>query len=168
MRFLCPKPVLPFIFVACALLCLGACNSPDPKIEIGNPIPEFRLPSLAGTEVTNASFEGKPVVLNFWATWCGPCVHEIPVLKEVARNSEVEVVSIALDIEGEELVRPFAERHGIGYTVLLGDMALFERFDGFAIPYTLVLDASGNVVSIYRGLVRAKQLERDLQKAKSA
>jgi thiol-disulfide isomerase/thioredoxin len=134
-------------------------------LEIGSPIPKFRLTSLASTQVTNASLEGKPVVLNFWATWCGPCVKEIPTLKEIAKNSEVQVVSIALDVEGEEIVRPFAQRHGIDYTVLLGDMELFQQFDGYAIPYTLVLDSSGLVVSIYRGLVRAKRLERDLQKA---
>jgi len=166
MRILCPRSTLRVAILALALLPLAACGfRDDPEIEVGSLIPPFRLTSLEGTEVTNASYAGKPVVLNFWATWCGPCVKEIPTLKEIAKNPEIEVISIALDDEGEEVVRPFAQRHGIDYTVLLGSMELFQRFDGYAIPYTLVLDASGRVVSIYRRLVRAKRLERDLQKA---
>ena len=152
------------------ILCLlmGACGGADPEIQVGGEIPSFTLPALEGGEVTSQSLEGKPVILNFWATWCGPCVKEIPTLQKIARGSDAQVVSIALDDEGESVVRPFVEKHGIEYTVLMGDMRLFERFDGYAIPYTLVLDASSKVVNVYRGLVSLRRLEKDLQKAKAA
>lgn len=132
------------------------------SIALGNRAPEFSLKSLEGTTVTSSSLEGEVVVLNFWATWCGPCLSEIPELKEVAASSKARVVGIALDEQGLKAVKPFVDRYGLNYTVLLGDQALFQRFHGFGIPYTLVLDRSQRVVRIYRGPTTKKLLEQDL------
>ncbi|MEM7588199.1 MAG: TlpA disulfide reductase family protein, partial [Acidobacteriota bacterium] len=74
------------LLVAVSLLGLTACRvDSNPDIQVGQPIPDFELPSLAGNVVASSSLHGKPVVLNFWATWCGPCVKEIPTLKTLAR-----------------------------------------------------------------------------------
>src|SRR5262249_7001775 len=113
--------------------------------------------------VTNSTLEGDIVVLNFWATWCGPCVKEIPELNEVAGGSKAKVVGIALDEDGIKTVKPFVDRFNIKYTVLLGDQDLFQRFNGFGIPYTLVLDRSQRVVKIYRGPTTREALEQDLK-----
>lgn len=156
------------LLVAVSLLGLTACRvDSNPDIQVGQPIPDFELPSLAGNVVASSSLHGKPVVLNFWATWCGPCVKEIPTLKTLARDSDVQVVTIAIDENGAADVQPFVDKHDIGYTVLLGDKAVFERFNGWAIPYTLVLDDSLQIVSLHRGYVSLRSLERNLRRAVS-
>ena len=110
------------------------------------------------------SLKGRVVVLNFWATWCQPCMAEIPELKELAANNpEVKVVGIALDEGGAGVVKPFAERLGINYLVLVGNEATFQRFNGVGIPYTLLLDRSLRVVKMYRGATTRKNLEQDIK-----
>ncbi len=160
------KPV-PALLLAVLALCIASCQPQHPDIWLGNVIPEFTLPSLAGGDVSIDSYQGgPPVVLNFWATWCSPCVTEIPALQAIARDAGAEVVSIAIDTEGAPVVRPFVERHGIEYTVLLDDGSTFARFNGYAIPYTLVLDSSLEIVKMYRGAVSLRSLERDLVRAR--
>ena len=161
------KSTLHLFVLAVLLLALASCTPRHPDVQVGQRVPDFRLATLGGGEAAIEDFAGKPVVLNFWATWCGPCVKEIPALQSLDRSSAVQVVTIALDDEGASVVRPFVERHGIEYPVLLGDIPLLKRFNGNAIPYTLVLDASLQVVRIHRGLVSLRTLERDLQRAAS-
>src|SRR5436190_10873581 len=121
------------ITIACAISAIslgcGHGEQGSGSIVVGSRAPEFSLKSLEGATVTNSSLEGSIVVLNFWATWCGPCVKEIPDLKEVAASSNARVVGIALDEDGMKAVKPFVDRYGINYTVLLGDQNLFQRFN---------------------------------------
>jgi len=150
-------------------LALAACApSPPPRMRVGTQLPEFSLPSLTGQHVESSSLAGKPMVLNFWATWCNPCLAEIPELVELAANDELEVVAVALDQEGEKIVAPFVEKHGMNYTILLGNQEIFERMGGFGIPYTLLLDPSHKVVDIYRGVATRAEIEESLEKIKAA
>jgi thiol-disulfide isomerase/thioredoxin len=154
-------------FFLCALLIgampgCGADSNPE-NVVVGNRAPEFALTSLDGTTVNSDSLKGNVVVLNFWATWCQPCMSEIPELKEFAADFKVKVVGIALDENGVNAVKPFVENHRINYTVLLGDEDLFQRFNGLGIPYTLVLDRSQRIVRIYRGPTTKASLEADLK-----
>ena len=141
---------------------LSGCGAQN-KVEVGEQAPSFRLKSLDGAWVESDSFSGNAVILNFWATWCTPCMTEIPELKKVAANSEVEVVGIALDQGGVERVKRFVEREGINYTVLLGDQEVFQHFNGYGIPYTLVLDRDHKIAKVYRGAVTREMLQRDLR-----
>jgi peroxiredoxin len=84
-------------------------------------------------------------------------------LKTLAAESNVQIVGIALDKNGAKAVKPFVERHGINYTILLGNDEVFQEFDGFGIPHTVVLDASYRVVKMYRGPVTRGALEQDLR-----
>ena len=152
-----------FLVTSFSMSCSGVESSRSGSVAVGRRAPDFSLKSLEGTTVTNSSLEGNIVVLNFWATWCAPCVKEIPDLNEVAANSKAKVVGIALDEDGMKAVKPFVDRFAINYTVLLGDQDLFQRFNGFGIPYTLVLDRSQRVVKIYRGPTTKESLERDLK-----
>lgn len=159
-----------FAVISSAAL-LGGCGANSEgaagAVAVGGRAPSFSLKSLDGTTVTSRSLEGKAVVLNFWATWCGPCVKEIPDLKQVAASSAARVVGIALDEDGLKTVKPFAERFEMNktenYTVLLGDQELFQKFNGLGIPYTLVLDRSQRIVKIYRGPATKESLEQDLR-----
>ncbi|MEM7350185.1 MAG: TlpA disulfide reductase family protein [Acidobacteriota bacterium] len=157
--------ILGLVLCTLALSCGPRASHPD--IRVGSPIPEFELPALQGEKVTSSSYLGRPVVLNFWATWCGPCVKEIPTLKTLDKESKAQVVTIALDNQGASIVQPFVDQHDIDYTVLLGDEELFKRFNGWAIPYTLVLDSSLQIVSLHRGYVSLRTLERNLRRAES-
>jgi thiol-disulfide isomerase/thioredoxin len=132
-------------------------------VVVGNTIPDFSLTSLEGKTVNKDSLKGEVVVLNFWASWCTPCMSEIPELIELAANSKAKVVGIALDETGLETVKPFAEAHKINYTVAVGTQELFQQFNGVGIPYTLVLDPSQRIVKIYRGPTDRESLEADLK-----
>ena len=148
------------------VLSFSGCGTsePDPaSVVVGNQAPSFSLTSLDGTTVKSSALKGSVVVLNFWATWCQPCMSEIPELKQVATSSKAKVIGIALDQDGVKTIRPFVASNNINYTVLVGDEEVFQRFNGVGIPYTLVLDASQRIVKIYRGPTTKAALEQDLK-----
>src|SRR5437899_6666512 len=100
------------MFLCClALLTLAGCESlggsSTENVVVGNHAPDFALSSLDGTTLKSNSLKGNVVVLNFWATWCQPCMGEIPELKEFAATAKAKVVGIALDQDGLKAVRPF-------------------------------------------------------------
>ena len=116
----------------------------------GTEAPGFRLPSLAGGEVDLASQRGKVVVLNFWATWCPPCVAEMPSLERLYRTLTPEglsVVTVSTDEDQSEL-RKFVSQHGLTLPVLLdpgGRVAAGDyRTTGY--PETFLLDRQGRIV----------------------
>jgi len=149
--------------ILCLSLTLGTgCGEPAPAVREGEVAPHFESVTLAGEPFDSRSLEGEVVLLNFWATWCRPCLGEIPVLREMEERPGVRVVGIAIDEHGVDTVAPFVDEHDIRYTVVLGDQDLFLRFDGFAIPHTLLLDRGYRIARIYRGPVSAEELERDL------
>src|SRR5258707_2710568 len=118
-------------------------SEPDPaNVVVGNQAPGFSLTSLDGTTVKSSALKGSVVVLNFWATWCQPCMSEIPELKEVAASSKAKVIGIALDQDGMKTIKPFVASNNINYTVLVGDEEGFQRFNGVGIPYTLMFNPS--------------------------
>jgi len=150
-----------------SVVILQGCSSAQAikpeDVVVGNTIPEFSVKSLEGKTIDKASLKGQTVVLNFWASWCTPCMSEIPELKELAANSKAKVVGIALDENGLETVKPFVDAHQINYTVAVGTQDMFQQFNGVGIPYTLVLDPSQHIVKIYRGPTNRESLEADLK-----
>ena len=147
------------------VLVLSSCSGGGTAdVVVGGRAPDFSLTSLDGEKVTSRSLEGDVVILNFWATWCQNCKKELPILKQLASRSQVKVVGIALDEGGLKTVKPFVKKNGIDYPVLLGNQSVFNRFQGLAIPYTLVLDRNQHIVQIYRGPATEESLEEALQK----
>ena len=124
--------------------------------------PDFTLPTLAGDSLRLSDLRGQIVVLNFWATWCAPCIEEIPDL--IALHDELNphglsVVGIAIDVEGAELVKPFTERLGITYPVPLDEGAVAEAFGGvWALPTTYVIDPEGRIDQRVIGLFPVKEM----------
>lgn len=163
--------LLAIAFILFSVVTLQGCGSAravNPEdVVVGATIPDFSVTSLEGKTIDKASLKGKPVVLNFWASWCTPCMSEIPELKEFAANSNADVVGIALDENGVETVKPFVDAHKINYTVAVGTQDLFQQFNGVGIPYTLVLDPSQRIVKIYRGPTNRESLEADLKTIKT-
>jgi thiol-disulfide isomerase/thioredoxin len=157
--------IFPALLLAVALAACQPAGHPD--VKVGLPVPAFELTAVDGSKVKSDSFLGAPVVLNFWATWCGPCLQEIPVLQAIERSQLAKVVAISID-EDPTLVGPFVERHGMDYTVLLGGPEVFARYNGSAVPYTLVLDSELHIVRMTKGMVSMRAIERDLRRAQKA
>jgi peroxiredoxin len=121
----------------------------------GTPAPDFRLPSLAGGEVDLASFRGKTVVLSFWATWCPPCVSEMPSLERLHRALGPEglaVVTVSTD-EDEAVLRRFVAEQKLTLPVLrdAGGRVAASAYRTTGYPETFVVDAAGLVQQHYVG-----------------
>ena len=113
---------------------------------------DFTLKDMQGKEVRLADFKGRPLLVNFWATWCGPCKHEIPIFVELMdkyREDEFTVLGISTDDTAEDL-RPFAAKYKMNYPVLVGagHDDLIEAYEAtFAIPVTWFIRRDGTVLA---------------------
>ncbi len=156
------KRILTVVLLGC--LWLGGCSSP-PALppQIGNPAPAFQLARADGAgTLASEALSGDVVVLNFWSTSCLVCLAEIEDLKKVHAQGHAKVVGIALD-DDREKVQKLVQSKGISYPVLMGDEATFERFDGYNIPYTLVLDRAGVIRKKVSGRFGEGEMEALLQ-----
>lgn len=139
-----------------ALLLAGllALSAPDPSAR--RIAPDVELKDLAGKRVRLSALQGKVVILSFWATWCGPCLQELPQLQKIAEASGGEVVVLAINTDGPDSiasVRSVAKRHRLGMTVLLdveGKATSLFNPRGTN-PYTVLLDRRGRVADTHEG-----------------
>jgi len=159
-------------FLAAALIAvLFAGLGKDPsKIEsplIGKPAPSFALREVGtGRTVDLAQFKGKPVVLNFWATWCGPCWEEHPVLVANARQLQPNVQFLGVVFQDtEEKILGFLNQRGSAYPTVVdqnGKTGIAYGVGG--VPETFFLDANGVIVAKYNGPMNTDVLQQNLQK----
>lgn len=129
-------------------------------------VPTWELKDLNGKTVKSSDFKGKVVILDFWATWCVPCLMEIPGFVELQKTYGAKgllMVGIALDEEGAKLVKPFASKAGINYTVLIGDNHGQRIFgDVEVLPTTFILDRQGKVVRKHIGFTPKEAFEKEI------
>lgn len=133
----------------------------------GEAAPTERFALLEGGSMSLADLRGTPVVVNFFASWCVPCVEEMPAFETVHQQlgDEVAFVGIALQ-ESAEASRSIVEETGVTYTIGRDPSgALFEAFDGVNMPSTFVLDADGVVVGVSAGALDADGLRDLLERA---
>ncbi|HSF79765.1 MAG TPA: redoxin domain-containing protein [Anaerolineales bacterium] len=142
----------------------SATTSDEPIV--GAQAPDFTLTSLAGEQINLKELRGKPVILNFWATWCAPCVIEMPNIQKYFElyQGEFEVIGVNAD-EPPKKVQEFIDDIGATFTILLDPGAVIQdlyRIRGY--PTTFFLDARGIIKVLHIGLLSDSQIEEYLLK----
>lgn len=148
-------------YTACAPATTVRAAVKDDKDRKG--APDFVLKDAEGKAVRLSDFRGKVVLLDFWATWCGPCQVEIPWFIEFQRKHKsdgLEVIGVSMDDDGWASVKPFlAEKH-VNYRVLIGDEKTGDQYGGVeALPTTFLIDRAGRIASVHVGLAGKKDFE---------
>jgi thiol-disulfide isomerase/thioredoxin len=110
--------------------------------------PDFTMKNLAGKDVKLSDYRGKIVFINFWATWCGPCRHEVPIFVDLQKEygDDLVILGISLDQGDLSVVPKFAKEYNINYEVLYGTRQVVDAYGGVqGIPTTFVVDRDGYV-----------------------
>lgn len=128
---------------------------------------DFTMKDMNGVDVTLASFKGKVVLLNFWATWCGPCKAEIPdlVALQDAYRDDLVVLGVSVD-DTPDKMQPYADEYKINYPLLIGDGrddVLNAYGPLWGIPSTFVIDRDGMVTKKHSGMATRAQFEREIK-----
>jgi thiol:disulfide interchange protein len=127
-----------------------------------------QVTALNGGAVDTKALSGKVVVVNFWATWCVPCVHEIPGFNKMHHQygpKGVVVLGVSMDDDGAAQVRPFLKTHPMDYQVAIGSSVIFEQYKIDELPVTVVFDRSGKQLKRFDGLTDESDIEAAVQQA---
>ncbi len=148
--------LVPALLLALSL-CVGCATTKSDTSE-GAQVPDFEMTLLNGESASFDDFRGKKVLLNFWATWCGPCVGEMPALQRLAEEYPEELVILAVDCgEDQATVQAFIDDNGYTFPVVLdSDDTIGSLFGGVtSIPMTVIIDEKGNILSSSAGAADA-------------
>jgi peroxiredoxin len=128
--------------------------------------PEFVLKDSSGQDVKLSDYRGKVVLLNFWATWCGPCEVEIPWFIDFQReykDRDFAVLGVSLDEDGWKSVRPFVAREKVNYRVMVTTEAVDQLYGGVdSLPTSFVIDREGRVASSHVGLASKNTYRQEI------
>jgi thiol-disulfide isomerase/thioredoxin len=174
------KNVSIFTLTACAFIALSVAAQDAGKqsqpvrrgpsfsqVEMLPDAPDFALQSLDGKTAHLSDYRGKAVVLNFWATYCGPCKEEMPWLIEFQKQygpKGLVVVGIAMD-DPPSPVRKFAQKIGVNYPILLGNQKLADQYWVKALPASIFIDRNGKITDQVPGAATRSFLENEIQLA---
>jgi cytochrome c biogenesis protein CcmG/thiol:disulfide interchange protein DsbE len=163
------------IAVVASGMALAGCSSPKPVNAASlkpekdrKAAPDFSLKDADGRTVRLSEYKGKVVLLDFWATWCGPCKIEIPWFMEFERKYKdrgFAVIGVAMDEEGWQVVKPFISDLAVNYRIVQGNDMVAQVYGGVqALPTTFLIDREGKVASVHVGLAGKPDFEDGIEK----
>ena len=170
------KIIISFILIYTLIGCSKNSNSENKPVNHleansidggNNKAPEFSLPSTDGTTIRLSDYKGKVVILDFWATWCGPCRRGIPDLIEIQKEfgKDVVVIGISLDEGTKKDVVPFMKTIGINYPIAYGTPEVTEQYGGVdGIPTSFVINKNGEIVDKHVGLIPKSEFTDQINK----
>jgi thiol-disulfide isomerase/thioredoxin len=135
----------------------------------GHTAPDFELKSLDGKPLKLSSLRGKAVIVDFWATWCGPCKVEMPWLVELQKKYQDQglvILGVAMDDTPNDDIAKFAKEMKVNYTILKGTDAVGDTYGGIdGMPITFYVGRDGKIIDKSLGLVNKSEIEENIQKA---
>ena len=168
------------LILVIAVFSFGSCSSDNSAIKIEakslsldeselREMPPFKLTYLDGNPFDSKLLEGKVLLIDFWATWCGPCLHEIPSMVEMGQKYKeygFEVVGITVQSGDAEDIRPTIDRLNMDYHVLIGDEETMSAFGGiYGFPTNFLITKKGNIYRKFLGVYpnKAEVVEKDIR-----
>jgi peroxiredoxin len=144
-------------------------HKPAAPFDLGNAVglatPSFTLKDENGQVVRAADYRGKVVLLDFWATWCGPCKVEIPWFIDFERQFKDQgfaVLGVSMDEDGWSAIKPYVQNMKMNYRVLLGNDDVSTAYGGLdSLPTTLLIDRQGKIASVHVGVSMGKEEFKD-------
>ena len=138
------------------------------SVQVGAAAPDFTLKDVNGAPVKLADYKGKVVLLNFWATWCGPCKLEIPWFMEFEqkyKDRDFAVLGVSFDDDGWKSVKPYLTEHKINYRVMIGSEELGQLYGNVdALPTSFIIDRQGRIAARHEGLVDKQDYQNEILK----
>jgi cytochrome c biogenesis protein CcmG/thiol:disulfide interchange protein DsbE len=159
-------PIAFFAVLVILTVCLGsALLSGKTKAEMP---PDWSLKDLDGKTIQLSDYKGKIVILNFWATWCPPCIAEIPDfigLEKKYQGKDVVIIGLSVDEDPPAMVAKFVKKAGMNYPVVIATSEVTEKYGAEnGIPLTLIISPDGTVTAKHLGIVTTDYLEGNIKK----
>ena len=164
-RVLLPQPSAPAVSAPAASAPAASAPAASETAGVLESLPDFSLADLSGGMQSIRSWPNKALVINFWATWCAPCLREIPLLKEFQeQHAEHPVQVIGIAVDRLEPVQEFAREIEFNYPILVGETeginaAASFGVDFFALPFTVFTDTEGAILGVHTGEIHPEDLE---------
>jgi thiol-disulfide isomerase/thioredoxin len=172
-----PLVIVVVAFVVAVMLYFGFHQARRPgvagaKLTGSTLAPDFSLESLDGKTVRLSDLRGKAVLLNFWATWCGPCKIEMPWFVDLQKqygSQGLQIVGVAMDDASKEDIAKFAKDMGVNYPILIGKEAVGDQYGGVpALPESFLISRDGKIVDKIVGLIGKGEIEDAVKKTLTA